>query len=103
MNLFEKIKTLPELQRKTIFWVIVILVIVICFFFWTNKAKRLLENFKKENLFDEITSPSLPELEVSEKEELEQQIKDLEELRKSIEEELEEMGQSDASGEKTEE
>ena len=48
-NYFEKIQTLPESKRRTIFWVLMTLVILAVLFFGGKRIKQRLEEIGKRN------------------------------------------------------
>ena len=81
MNILEKVRALPESKRKIIFWVLIIIFSILFLFFWVKRAKKILEQFKKEETGSQITPPSFEGIEFSEVE-IKESLKELEELIK---------------------
>lgn len=79
MNILEKVRALPESKRKIIFWVLLIIFSILFLFFWVKRAKKILEQFEKEEIGSQITPPSFEGIEFSEVE-IEENLKKLEEL-----------------------
>lgn len=81
MSFLEKIRNLPESQRKIIFWLILITISLLLLFFWIKRAKLTLEKLKKAEIEKQITPPSFEGIEFP-KIEIEEELKKLEELMK---------------------
>ena len=81
MNILEKVRALPESKRKIIFWVLIIIFSILFLFFWVKRAKKILEQFEKEEIGSQITPPSFEGIEFSEIE-IKESLKELEELIK---------------------
>lgn len=84
MNSIKDIQKLPEFQRKIIFSAIFILVVFLAVSFWLFKAKRKLEGFQAREII-ETMKPPIGETENIQKQEIEQEIENLEELKEIIE------------------
>jgi len=81
MNILEKVRALPESKRKIIFWVLLIIFSILFLFFWVKRAKKILEQFEKEEIGSQIIPPSFEGIEFSEIE-IKESLKELEELIK---------------------
>lgn len=81
MTLLEKVRALPDSQRKIIFWLILIIVSLLLLFLWARRAKVQLEELKGEEIEKHISPPSFEGIEFP-KIEIEEDLKKLEELMK---------------------
>lgn len=79
MTLLEKVRALPDPQRKIIFWLILIIVSLLLLFFWAKRAKVQLEKLKGEEIESHINLPSFGEIKFPEIK-MEEELKKLEEL-----------------------
>jgi hypothetical protein len=61
MNFLDKIRSLPEWQRKIILWVLVGLLALILFGFWIKNVKRKVENFPSKKIIEKFQLPKMPE------------------------------------------
>jgi cell shape-determining protein MreC len=84
MDFLEKLRRLPEFQRKLILWSIVIIIAFFLFIFWIRQVKEQLASFKSREFQErfqlpKIDLPSLnfPNVEISddEKKQLLEQLK----------------------------
>jgi len=91
MNFWEKLRNLPEFQKKLILWCVVGVVALTLFILWVINVKKNLQVFQPEELkkqfqFPEIPELKLPELNISQPSE--EELKQIEEQLK-LEEQLE--------------
>lgn len=84
MNSIEGIQKLPESQRKIIFWAIFILVVFFTVSFWLFRAKRKLQGLRPGEII-ETMKPPISETENMQKQEIEQELESLQELKEIIE------------------
>lgn len=86
MNIFEKLRALPEERRRLIFWSILIVISIFFLFLWVVRAKTRLGQLKLEEVKERIPSPPFEGVELPSGE-IEEGLKNLEELIQQAEEE----------------
>ena len=62
MEVLEKIRNLPELRKKVILWIIVVMVGGILGYIWLDDLQEKIKNFEIEKFQEEL---KLPELEIN--------------------------------------
>lgn len=88
MRFLEKLRRLPEFQRKLILWTIVIVLALVLFILWVRNVREKLRNFPREELREQVQFPALPNVETPEFEIpklSEEELKQLEEQLKEAE------------------
>lgn len=61
MSFLKKVQNLPELTRKIIFWILIIIISLALIFWFVNNFQKKIKNFKREELNNESEIPSLKE------------------------------------------
>lgn len=61
MNVLEKIRSLPEKERKMILWSVVIIIGGILLFFYAKNIQQKISEFKGEDLEKQLKIPELKE------------------------------------------
>jgi hypothetical protein len=61
MNLLQRIRSLPENQRKIIFWLILSIVALGLFFLFGKQFKEKLKSLQKEKIMEEFRMEELKE------------------------------------------
>jgi len=59
MEVLEKIRNLPELRKKVILWIIVVMVGGILGYFWLDDLQEKIKNFEIEKFQEELKLPNL--------------------------------------------
>ena len=92
MEFLEKLRALPEGQKKLILWTIVITLALVLFIWWIKNTREKLGSFRGEELRDRFQPPQIPKIEMPLIGLPEISEKDLEQLESELsEEELEEL------------
>ncbi len=61
MDFLKKLQKLPESKRKIILWAVVITFALSLFIWWVRDIQKLLKNFQKEKIKEELRLPALKE------------------------------------------
>lgn len=61
MKFIERMQSLPEEKRKTIFWLIVIIVGISLLIWWAKNLETRIKSFKSEKIKEELQLPKLEE------------------------------------------
>lgn len=88
MEFLEKIRRLPEGQRKLILWAAVIILALILFILWVRNVREKLRGFGQEGFREQFQPPEFPKIEMPKIELPEiskEELKQLEEQLKEIE------------------
>lgn len=88
MRFLEKLRSLPEPQRKAILWVVTGVVALVVFGWWAKSVRVRLQSFPTEGVKQHFQLPELPNLEIPEVEFSaisEEELKQLEEQLKEVE------------------
>lgn len=92
MEFLEKLRGLPQSQRKIILWSVVVVLALILFILWTKNVKKKLESFQGKEVRQQFQVPELPAIETPQVELPEISEEELKELEKELSpEELEEL------------
>jgi len=59
MEVLEKIRNLPELRKKVILWIIVVMVGGILGYIWLDDLQEKIKNFEIEKFQEELKLPNL--------------------------------------------
>lgn len=60
-DIVKKLQNLPVVQKKIIFWLIIILVGIILFFFWLGLTKKRFENLDTGKFINQLNLPPVEE------------------------------------------
>jgi len=85
MSFLEKIRSLPEKQRRIIFWIIIIIVAVLLLFFWGRTAQEKFGSFNKESLLEGLNFPDInvPDIPDNDLEEIKQLLEEINNAQKA--------------------
>lgn len=95
MGFLDKLRALPEYQKKVILWTIVVIFALIVFILWIDKKIKDIKSFNVKEAIRRLDLPKMPEVEIPEiefpeilgEEEiklLEEELKKEEELNKEV-------------------
>ncbi len=84
MGFLEKLRGLPESQRKAILWVVVVILGLLLFILWMKNARQKLEGFRGEGLREQFNIPEFPVIEMPAVELPEISEEELKELEKEL-------------------
>ena len=62
IKFLKKIQGLPEIKRKVIFWITLILIGGLAFWFWSHRTIRILENLGENQIFENLETPEMENL-----------------------------------------
>jgi hypothetical protein len=64
MEFLEKLRGLPETQRKLILWAVVIILGLLLFVLWVKNVREKLQSFPREEFKEQIRPPEFPRIEM---------------------------------------